>query len=261
MAQHPLELASTMSVLLPLAVTCVVQSSRQGSMRVVFVIATGVIGAAALLSVSRTAMIATGLSLLVVLAYWPWRRIRVALWSFAGVAVIATLTLGSLVSALVFSVLGASNDPSVASRGIGQAYVLSTVGQHPLFGQGLGTYQVGTQPILDNQYLSYLAETGIIGLCAVALPVVYAMVLMLRLRRHPSVQTRDLAGGLLGSLVGLALFRGVQDTDAFVQITYLGALVFGAAAALHQVRQPVPDDALAFAPSPTVALPVARARV
>ena len=88
-----------------------------------------------------------------------------------GVFVTAHRLLGTL---LQYFTLGTS-DNSISHRVNNYPYVLQMVSQRPWFGQGGGTFiadptaDLGSGPILDNQYLDTAIELGLIGVVLLGL--------------------------------------------------------------------------------------------
>lgn len=244
-AGHPLELGAVMAFLTPLALTCVVQSAPRGRSAFPWVLATGLIVGAGLSSVSRSAIVVSVLGIVMMSMFWPLRR-NVAAGVLLVFATGAVLFSGlPVVGALVASVQGAATDSSLTSRAIGRSYVFDELEKHPWFGLGLGTYGYDQQPLTDNQYFFHLAQAGVLGLAAIILLVLATLVTALRMRKHPDRLTRDLAGGLAGSITVMALLQAVLDTAAFLQISTLAAVTVGCVGALHAASRRTAADAMA----------------
>jgi O-antigen ligase len=197
-----------------------------------WLMATVLIICAALYSLSRSAVLTSVIGILVMMMFWPLRRSVITI-AVLGVAAAAVGLSGlGVVDALISSVEGASNDLSLESRATGLKYVLAHFHENPWFGQGVGTYVNNFGPVLDNQYLRYLIELGFCGLTAALLLTIAPLVLAFRVRSLVDQQTRDLIGGVAGSLVIVALTQALLDTSAFLQFSTLTALGLGILGAL-----------------------------
>ncbi|SOD70270.1 hypothetical protein SAMN05892883_0001, partial [Jatrophihabitans sp. GAS493] len=155
-------------------------------------------------------------------------------------------------SAIVTLFVTGSQDGSLESRGYGRFYVYYAVGDHIWVGQGLGTYNVPIQPVLDNQYLDQLMETGVIGLTAFAGLLVTALLVATRVAsqidrwRVPNVDPvlAELASGVGGAMMVVITTNLVLDTYGFIQISTLMWILFAVVAAMRNVadiRPPFPD--------------------
>lgn len=231
-ASVPLEFGAVMTVLVPLAVTLYLVARRRGRRAWPWAGAVLVLVAAGGVSLSRSVFVGIAVAFVVLAAGWPVRRTGAVLLAAGSAAVVAWLAAGGVVTDLVALVTQGTQDYSLQSRTDGRSYVLQQVVQHLWFGQGLGTYQTGVQPVLDNQYLSEIVETGLIG--AAALVAVFVVVFVMTSRARvldPDPDGRDLAAGLSASLAVVATVNLVLDTAGFVQILLLGWLVIGLCAA------------------------------
>jgi len=125
---------------------------------------------------------------------------------------------------------------------------LDMASSHPVFGVGLGNYEVVYSeyrlfnwhfPLghAHNYYLNILAETGIIGLLGYGKGWLGIIWLTWRVRRHPDVFARLVAIGLLGSWVYLAvhsLFDNLYVNNIFV---HMGLMLAVLAVLYNQIGQ------------------------
>jgi hypothetical protein len=164
-AIHPIEFGVVMATILPLAIHFALTNTRD---RRAFLrwAPTLVIAVGMLMSLSRSAILATAFSALVI---WSGmnRRQRVASLLIvpvflAGVRLLVPGLVGTLGSLFTHF----NDDPSIQGRTQDYEPGLQHWLQSPWVGNGLGT---STQ-LLDNQYLGALIETGILGLaCLITL--------------------------------------------------------------------------------------------
>ncbi|MHA3702427.1 O-antigen ligase family protein [Jatrophihabitans sp. YIM 134969] len=227
-ASVPLEFGAVMTVLVPLAVTLFLVARRRRERAWPWAVAALLLVAAGGVSLSRSVFVGIAVAFVVLAVGWPVRRTGAVLLAAACAAVVAWLAAGGIVSDLVGLVTRGSGDYSLQSRTDGRSYVLQRVLEHTWFGQGIGTYQTGVQPVLDNQYLSELVETGLVGVVAFVLVFVVTFVLVSWARAvDPDPDGRDLAAGLSAALAVVATVNLVIDTAGFAQILLLGWLVVG----------------------------------
>lgn len=233
-AAHPIELAATCIVLLPLAV----HLARHGRRRPLWAGCSVVLVAGSLTTVSRTGLLGLGVLavlLLPVLGLWRW------LLGAAAAAVVASAVAAltsQLADALIGTVLGSGQDSSVQARLEDYSYVVAHVRDHPLVGQGLGTYQVPQQPYLDNQYLFTAVESGLLGAAALVLLWLVPAVLLLGRRHwvHLDATTRSLAWSVGAALAVCAVSCLTSDALTFAQFQGLSFLLVGLGGAVWALR-------------------------
>ncbi|MGH3112435.1 MAG: O-antigen ligase family protein, partial [Gaiellaceae bacterium] len=172
-SQHPIALGAAFVMLIPLAIYMVRQSGKQR-----WWLVGGLLMLGAVATVSRTSI----LMLIVVGLVFLWLRPRETkrLWpALIPVVLVVHIalpgTIGSLKSAF-FPPGGliAEQQTNAGQRGSGRIAdlgpALREYAQRPLLGQGYGTRIVDAErqnaPILDNQWLGSLLETGIVGVFA-----------------------------------------------------------------------------------------------
>jgi putative inorganic carbon (HCO3(-)) transporter len=233
-AAHPLELAAVMTVLFPLALYCVVSAQYRGRSWWPWLGMLLVIVAAGGLSVSRSFFVGVGVSVLVLAMVWPLRRIGMVL--LAGGLALVVLLIGDTraISSLVTLFLQGSADDSLQHRGFALTFVMNLISHHPWFGMGWGSYDTSRYPVLDDQYLGVLAETGIVGLLGFLLFLgggVYAA-----LARSSRLDRRawDIGPALAASITAYAVVNLILDTGGFEQISALAAILVGLAGATYR---------------------------
>ncbi|WP_158240409.1 O-antigen ligase family protein [Mycobacterium hubeiense] len=217
-AGHPLELAGVLTVVIPLGLGIIASARARGQRTWPWTICTAVLICGAVGTVSRSVVV--GLAVAVLVMAWRWSIGRFAATLLAGGAAVGLglLLQVHIVSAIMQSFANTSTDSSIASRALGAAYVATHYRDHFWVGQGAGMYPAYRQPVLDNQYLSRLMETGVLGLVSFVVLIAVALVLALRASAATDQGIAELAGGISGSLAALAVISTILDVSGFVQI-------------------------------------------
>ena len=241
-AQSPIELGAILIMLLPLAVVLARSSGARRWWLAVAVITPGAVG-----SVSRT-IVLMGIAVLLI-ALWVRRRDAVKLWPalFLVVPLIHFAvpgTLGTLANSF-FPEGGLVAQQTNTAVGSGRLATLGPalekeLGPRPILGVGFAT-RVPTNedprvranaPILDNQWVGVLLETGLIGLAA------FAWLIGRFIRRAGRAAKEDhslrgwLLSGITASIAAYAVGMLTFDTFSFTQVTFLFFIVLGIGAAL-----------------------------
>ncbi len=242
-AQHPIALGAAMAMLLPLAVYRISASSRH---RLVWWVAAALIVLGLLASRSRTPIVMLVAEMLVYLVLRRGDVVRLlprilpaAVAVFIGLQLVLPGTLAAITDA--FSPSGGL----VAEQqqgGVGSAR-LTTLGPalrdeflpNPILGEGYGTRVIATvanagrtnAPILDDQWLGTLLETGVAGVAALA------WFLARFVRRTGSAGKRDpsprglLLIGSAAAVTAFAVSMLTYDAFSFIQATFLLYIVLG----------------------------------
>lgn len=242
---HPIELGVVMAALLPLALHVSLHSTNRYTW-----IPTGLIGVAALMSVSRSAIVVAAVALLVLVIGWPmrWRLIAIALLPVAGV--IGPLLLPGLLGTLRSLFTGLEYDPSIAGRTDDYELVLRTVAERPLFGQGIFTWVPMVYRTIDNQSLVMLLELGIVGAAAFVVLILSALIQAFApLRMGGDAQQRHLGFAVAGSLVGIVTSYFTFDAMGFRQVAGLTFLFIGLAGAIWHLSRDSQDARLGAVPT------------
>jgi len=115
-------------------------------------------------------------------------------------------------------------------------------GMHrPIFGQGLGTRQVGAgnplrnAPVLDNQWLSLFLDIGLLGVAGWIWLFVRIDRRLGRIARTRGSPEGWLAAALVASITGFAVSMATYDSLAFVQETVVLWVLLALAATLVAV--------------------------
>lgn len=239
-AAHPLELGAIMTALIPLGLGLTMSARRQGRPPWLWVAATALIAGGAAVSLSRSAAVGVLAALVVMVPHWPIRRLATVAAAVAAMAAAAFLSGSRVASALFALFSSGSHDYSLESRAEGRSYVSANFARHLWLGQGLGTYQIPRQPVLDNQYLDQLMESGLIGLILLIAVLVTAFVLAIRAVGHQlDPAAAELASAIAGSLAAVLVTYAILDASGFVQISTLTWLLVGLSGAVWRLREPV----------------------
>lgn len=227
-AGHPLELGILVATVLPLAISLVFVTRSRGGRPLIWLLCSGVLLLSIATSLSRSALVGTILALSVMAAFWTRPRIG-QLARLGLVAGIALIVLRPGILGTIFEVFAASaTDDSIYSREFGRTYAIGLWLDHVLFGIGPSAYAVPYNPVLDNQYLARLVETGVTGLLTMVVLWSSALAVAVRAaRRCPREATgetlaiREMAIGLVGALVVVLISNTVLDTLGFRQVSTL----------------------------------------
>ncbi|MGN6331334.1 MAG: O-antigen ligase family protein [Motilibacteraceae bacterium] len=242
-ATHPIELGVVLAVVLPLALHFALRATA--GRRTVPVLSVLVISLAALMSVSRSAVLASAVALAVFLPGLPRRQRRYTLLALPLVLVAVRLAAPGLIGTLrgLFTQIG--SDPSAGSRTGAYDIVAPYIWQRPLFGRGFNTF-LPSYHILDNQYLMTLIDTGIVGLSALLSLFVAAFLCAASAATRWPVHSerRGLARAVAAAVAAAAVGFLTFDALSFPMCAGLAALMIGCAFRLRLLaREEIPDPA------------------
>ena len=245
-AEHPIALGAALAMLLPLALYLAVRFRQRR-----WYAAAVLVGVGSLTTISRTTII-----MLVVLAvvmsrvrklrlrrFWPLLvplliAVHLALPGTIGSFKETFFPKGGLVAEQKQGA-GTYGSGRIADLGPG----LHEFSQHPFLGEGFGTRvtEKGPKqnaPILDDQWLGLLLETGILGALAMLWLFSRSIRRLLREAKQDASPRGLLLGGLAASVAAYAVSMVTYDALAFVQVTFLLFILLGLGAALlpHKPR-------------------------
>jgi len=236
---HPIELGVLMASILPLALHRSLHAKRWTAW-----IPTCLIGLTALMSVSRSAIVVSGVALVVLFLGWPnrWRIYALILAPIAGV--IGPIALPGLLGTIRSLFTNLESDPSISGRTADYDLVFRLFSERPVFGQGLFTFVPMVYRTIDNQALVLLLELGIFGTMAFSALVLVSLfqAFFLRLRTaHP--QTQHLGLAIAASLLGIITSYVTFDAMSFRQVAGLTFLLIGLTGSVwHLSREVAPDQ-------------------
>jgi O-Antigen ligase len=251
-AEHPIELAAVLVMLIPLAFYLAKVSGRRR-----WFLMAGVLGLGALATVSRTGVIMMVVAGLVLFRLRPTdvkRFLPLLVPALCVLYFALPHTLGSFYSAF-FPKSGLIADQSTIAVG-NNAYAdgrLADIGpsfhewaQKPLFGEGFGSrvvsrtdaLRLGVVParLLDDQWLGSLLETGFVGICGLIWLFVRAIRRMTRIAREDDGPAGWLGAAIAASLLSFALGMLTFDALGFVQVTITFFLMLALSAVLWRTR-------------------------
>lgn len=245
-AQSPIAFGALFAMLLPLSIYLVKRTGRK-----LWALAGLLILMGALATVSRTAMI---MLIVLIFPYWRFRSAEVKkLWPLLLPLLVLVHfalpgTLGSLKGAFMpkggiiaeqSAGAGTYGSGRVADLGPG----LHEAKQHLIFGQGFGTRLTDRNeekvnaPILDDQWLSTLLETGLFGIVAWLWLFGRFYRRMMNAARADDTPRAWLLAGLAASTLAFAVSLATYDTFSFIQVTILLFFQLGLGAAALAARE------------------------
>lgn len=229
-ASHPIEFGVVLGCCLPLALHLVLHAVTRRARRAAAAGA-GLMALALPFALSRGGLVCIATAVVIFLLAQPW-RVRLATALMGAVATSSAYVLApSLSSALVALFSNDATDPSITGRTSDYPIVDAAFNAAPW----LGGSPLPPSLILDNQWLSVLAERGLLGVVAFAalfaVPVAGLAASAWRSRTADPVRA-SLATALAGALCALGVSGGVFDLMSFGQAAMLLFLLVGLSAAV-----------------------------
>ncbi|MGZ0711657.1 O-antigen ligase family protein (plasmid) [Coraliomargarita sp. W4R53] len=234
-ATHPLEYTATIACLLPLAIAHATRRRTTAAATVAGWVPAGTIAVAALLSVSRSAIIGLVVAVAASLPGLP----RTYRWvvGFGGLlAAIATVFLVPGVMGTTLALFTqATDDPSTQSRTNALARVPEFLGTSPFIGQGFGTF-LPRYYIFDNAWVLITVELGIVGVLAFLAMVGTGVFSALRGAKVSAYEeTTSLGYATAASLVTISVLFLFFDGLSFPIAAGTFALVIGVSGAIRAI--------------------------
>ncbi|MBO1769110.1 O-antigen ligase [Agrococcus sp. TF02-05] len=231
-ATHPLEYTAAILAILPIAIARAVARGERAGVQWSSWVPVAAIAVAALLSVSRSAVIGLIIGVVALLPFLP-RTYRWALGLGGGAAAVAVvIAVPGVLTTTLTLFTAAADDPSTTSRTDGLARVPDFLAPSPIIGQGFGTF-LPRYYIFDNQWVLSTVELGVLGVTALAGIVVAAIVGAARARQaSPVAEITFAAAATVASVFTIAVlflfFDGLSFPIAaglfFLLAGYSGAL-------------------------------------
>ncbi|MEL4505648.1 O-antigen ligase family protein [Luteococcus sp. H138] len=227
-ATNAIEFGAVIAMFLPIAFTNAQTAVRH---RLWHWVPVALMSFAALVSLSRTAIICVAIGMAVLVPAWSRRaQLQVLFAAPIGLAA-AGVAVPGLLGTLRGLFLGAGEDSSVASRTQSYGVAWSYIVRHPWLGRGYNTF-LPRYWILDNAYLQILIGTGIIGIGA----LFYLILSAARSARQAQSLFRDptdalAARSLLAAVVAGSVSLFFFDAFSFPQSAGCVMLVYGLAGA------------------------------
>jgi O-antigen ligase len=240
-AQHPIAMGAALAILVPPAMYLAVTTKARR-----WWIAVCLLGIGTIATASRTAFVMLVVAGLVLLAL-RWRDMK-RLWpAVIPLTLITWAAAPGAVGTLRATLLPPSNLLAEQRRVVpgNEALAngrLADIGpamdeffRQPLFGQGFGTRITGfdepfiNAPILDNQWLLTLLETGMLGVAAFVWLLVLVLRRLTRLARTDTSPAGWLGAALTASFAAFAVGMFTFDALGFVQVAFLFFILLGVA--------------------------------
>ncbi|MFE6510050.1 O-antigen ligase family protein [Nocardioides sp. NPDC057767] len=239
---HPIEYGVILSMVLPLVIVYALHAPTR---RWLYRVLLAVVAIAIFMVISRSAILCTGVAVIVLALRWSWRLRLAALGCAAAISGLVYLLVPGMLGVITGLFVGAGDDASVASRTDAYGVAFQFIARDPWLGRGPGTF-LPQYWILDNQYLGHTIETGLVGMAAL-LAVILVAAFTARSAREAAATDfdRELAQGLLAAVLAGATAMAFYDLFAFPQSSGCFFLVIGLAGALHRlvrVRHPGPSS-------------------
>jgi O-antigen ligase len=167
---HPIEYGSLMTMILPIALARGVGQLPGSDGATKGLVSRWwpavLIGAAIILSLSRSALVGLAVATLALALTWTGaQRLGILIGLVAMLAVVFLAVPGIMGTLLGLFTNISSGDTSVNSRVAGYTIAEEYFRQRPVFGRGIGTF-LPRYRIFDNQYLLSLVEIGVVGVAA-----------------------------------------------------------------------------------------------
>jgi O-antigen ligase len=238
---HPIEYGVVAAALLPLAYW---RASALRTKRALLPVAALFLGA--MVSISRSAVLSFAVVGVVLLVGTTWKQRFVLVAStVAGVVVAGTLVNG-LVGTIKSLFTGAEHDPSVQARLERFPDVVKLVSEYPWLGRGFGTYTPEDYFLLDNEIQKTAIESGLIGVAALVLFIVFVCTVAWRARGTDEL-SRLFGIALAASILGI--FISTYTFDAFYYKILMGVVylciglvgAFWRLTAADRVQNALPD--------------------
>jgi hypothetical protein len=235
---HYIELAATLAIILPFAIHFALFGLDRRA-RQLGLLATILVTAGVLTTISRTGILAIALMLLVLIPVWTWRMRYNALCIGIGLLGMLTVAKPSMVVTLFQLFDQPDDNPAFTVREDRYPLVWHYFYQHPWLGRGTGTYIAPQYQILDNQWLSTLISNGIVGVATMAALHITAIVLAsLALRRASNLADKHLCAAMVATQLIAIGVAGTFDSLSFSTYATVMALTIGMCATVWRLTHP-----------------------
>ena len=240
-ATHYIEFGTVMALALPFGVH-VARFGQTRSQRQLGAVSAAFIFMAIPMAVSRTAILALGIALLVMVPVLPWRmRFNLGMPTLALLGFLFVARPGLLGSVRsLFTSWG--HDDSIKGRTDDYTIVDYLFSQRPWLGRGQGTFIPSQYIFLDNQWLGHAVSGGIVGVASLlALHLVSLGLAIAAMRRAKSAADKNLCACLIAVQLVAVSVEYTFDALAFTTYAAVFSLLTGCAGAawrlLHSSRQ------------------------
>jgi O-antigen ligase len=237
-AFHYIEFSCVAATTLPYAIHYAMYSQTKKQRRRFLVLAM-LIGAAVPISISRTGMLAVGAIVLVMVPTWNWRQ----RYNFLGMAIALAGVLMVVKPGLLGTVrdlfTNANQDTSVTARTERYGLVGHYFAQTPWFGRGTGTWIPPQYQILDNYWLTFVLDNGLVGVAMLgALHITAITLAVIARRRITDPVDRHLCSVLISSQIVALLVAATFDSLSFTTYATTLAVTVGACGTVWRFTHP-----------------------
>jgi putative inorganic carbon (HCO3(-)) transporter len=235
---HPIELGVVSAMILPLSIWRSLFDSGVRRRWVLWV-QTILIGFAAVITISRSAILSILVVILVFIPTLPKVARRWALLVTPACIAAVFLVLPGFMTTITDAFGAGTRDPSISTRVDDYPMVEAIVSANPWTGIGPGAYIFADAiKILDNQYLFTAVTMGLLGVAGfvvfVGLPMLSSIQVAIA---TPSPALRCLAGAAGAGAGVAALASGTFDSLSFPVFVIVLSAVIGLSAAIWQIAQ------------------------
>jgi polysaccharide biosynthesis protein PslJ len=233
-ASHPIEFGAVLAICLPLAIH---QARFSAPDKKLFNwLQVAVIAVTAPMTVSRSAILGLILAAVILLPTWPKQERRLAYVAVVFFVTMMWLTVHGLVGTISGLFLSIGSDSSTLSRTNALAAAGQYVAQHPWLGRGPSTFLPATYFYIDDQYLTSLIETGILGaLSLIAVFLTGWLVARNTRRLNSDPEARHLAQCFAACSAVAAVSFFTYDALSFPMASGLTFLIIGCAGAFWRL--------------------------
>jgi hypothetical protein len=224
---HAIPFSVSCAAVVPLALHFARYATSR-KIRALATIATVVLFLAVPAGVARSGLIALAVALVVYARTFTLRQLCSAVVAFAFVFVVYIIAVPNTAQALYQTIINSGEDQSVLVR-IGPQYdlMVDTFRAHPISGVGLGAVTIEDYGVVDNQWLSVMAEGGILGLVALtALAAGGVFGITAALRQTASARDRDQVYAMAAAFLAILVNSTTFKLFGFEQTLFLFFLLF-----------------------------------
>jgi O-antigen ligase len=233
-AAHPIEFGVVLALIFPIALHYALYAKTSQRLAKVAML---LIAIAIPMSVSRSGTLAVAITFLAMWITWPNRqKIRTALLAGAFL-VVMRFAIPGLLGTIRYLFLHMFDDESYQGRRQDYEVVGRFIKERPVFGRGLGTFLPDVYVYLDNQYLGFMIELGIVGTFAFVALLAIGVGTSRGARRRADAETRSLGQALAGAIFAALVSTATFDLFAFGIATGLLFLLLGCAGALWRLTK------------------------
>ncbi|HEY2054178.1 MAG TPA: O-antigen ligase family protein [Solirubrobacterales bacterium] len=239
--EHGLEVVAMLSMALPIALVRLMETRRWRERFLYGLIICLIFGAA--LATYRKSAILAPIAACLVLAYFRRRELlRLAplgLVLLVAIPILSPNALGSVIEQLHPNKLGVS---TVSDRVSDYDAIRPDVLSNPAFGRGFGSYNHTSYRILDNELLTRLVESGIVGVLAFILIIVTIVGVAAPIIRSRDPSRAPPALAIAAAAVPFLVLSGLFDEMSFPHAPYVLLTLAGLLAVL--ASEPSPAESL-----------------